>query len=175
MGGAQHMTRTSRARAYTLVEMLIVITLLGLATALVIPSMSSAGNLRIQGAVRSIVADVTVAQADAVAFQARRAVVFNYLDDPARYVVAEIVAGEVDLDTGIIYDRSFGGEDFGFATMTATNLTDNTLYMDEMGGPVDGPTSDNPAALQYVEISGSNQTFRVNIEAYTGRVTVQRM
>ncbi|MFO0832106.1 MAG: prepilin-type N-terminal cleavage/methylation domain-containing protein [Phycisphaerales bacterium] len=162
-------------RAYTLVEMLIVVAMLGLAAAMVIPSMTSAGSLRIQGAVRSIVADISVAQSDAVAFQARRAVVFGYNDDPSRYVVAEINAGEVDTDTGIIYDRSFGGEQFGFATMTGTNLDDNTLYLDEMGGPIDGPTSDNPAPSQYVEISGSNQRFRINIEAYTGRVTVQRM
>lgn len=162
-------------RAYTLVEMLIVIAMLGLAAAIAIPSMSSAGSLRIQGAVRSIVADITVAQADAIAFQSRRAVVFDFSDDPSRYVVAEIIAGEVDTDTGTIYDRVFGGERFGFASMSDTNLTDNTLYLDEMGGPVDGPTSDNPAASQYVEVSGGNQRFRINIEAYTGRVTVQRM
>lgn len=167
--------RAPRARAYTLVEMLIVVAVLGLATAMVIPSMSSAGNMRIQGAVRSIVADITVTQADAIAFQSRRAVVFNFEDDPARYVVAEITAGEVDTDTGIIYDRSFAGEQFGNATMTDTNLTDNTMFFDEMGAPIDGPTSDNPAPAQYVEITGSNQRFRINLEAYTGRVTVQRM
>ncbi|HEX2836806.1 MAG TPA: prepilin-type N-terminal cleavage/methylation domain-containing protein [Phycisphaerales bacterium] len=164
-----------RARGYTLVELLIVVAMLGLATALVIPSMSSAGNMRIQGAVRSIVADITVTQADAIAFQSRRAVVFNFEDDTARYVVAEITAGEVDTDTGIIYDRSFAGERFGNATITDNNLTDNTMFFDEMGAPIDGPTSDNPAPAQYVEITGSNQRFRVNIEAYTGRVTVQRM
>ncbi len=168
-------THVRRRGAYTLVEMLIVVAILGLAAAMVIPSMASAGSLRIQGAVRSIVADITVAQADAIAFQSRRAVVFDFGDDPSRYVVAEINAGEVDTDTGIIYDRVFGGERFGFAAMGDTNLTDNTIYLDEMGGPIDGPTSDNPAPAQYVEISGSNQRFRINIEAYTGRVTVQRM
>lgn len=166
----------SRPRcAFTLVEMIVVITMLGIAASMIIPSMSSAGTLRVQGTLRSIVSDIGVAQSDAIAFQARRAVVFNYTTDASRYVVAEINGGVVDTATGIIYDRHFGGENFGFSTVTATNLTDSTLYLDEMGGPIDGPTSDNPAGTGYVEITGSNQTFRINIEAYTGRVTVQRM
>ena len=100
---------------------------------------------------------------------------FSFGGDASRYVVAEINGCVVDTDTGIIFDRSFGGEAFGFSVVTDTNLANSTIYLDEMGGPVDGPTSDNPAPASYVEIQGSNQTFRINVEAYTGRVTVQRM
>ena len=64
-------------RAYTLVEILIVVAVLGIAGALVIPSMSQTGVLRIQAAVRTLVADMTFMQADAMAFQSRRVMVFG--------------------------------------------------------------------------------------------------
>ena len=64
------------ARAYTLLEVLVVVTILGTAAAIVVPSMGSAGNLRVQTAVREVIADITFAQSDAVAYQTRRAIIF---------------------------------------------------------------------------------------------------
>jgi type II secretion system protein H len=162
-------------RGYTLVEMLVVVVMMGLAAAIVVPSLSSAGTMRVQGAVRMIIADITVAQSDAIAFQARRGVVFNYEGDASRYVIAEIAGGAVDTATGIITDRSFGGETFGFSTVTDATLTDDTIYLDELGSPVSGPDVDTPAGSQYIEITGSEQVFRIEIEAYTGRITVRKM
>ncbi|MBL0926415.1 MAG: prepilin-type N-terminal cleavage/methylation domain-containing protein [Phycisphaerales bacterium] len=63
-------------RAFTLLELLVTIVVLGVAAMLVIPAMGSTGVLRIQGAVRHIVADISFAQTDAMAFQERRAVYF---------------------------------------------------------------------------------------------------
>jgi prepilin-type N-terminal cleavage/methylation domain-containing protein len=54
-------------RAYTLVEMLITVVILAIAAALVIPSMGQTGVLRVQGALRMVVSDLTTAQSDAVA------------------------------------------------------------------------------------------------------------
>ena len=71
----------SLRRGITLIEVLIVVTLLGIAGVLVIPSMSQVGVLRIQSALRTIVSDLTYAQSDAMAAQARRAVVFGVVMD----------------------------------------------------------------------------------------------
>ncbi|MBX3362550.1 MAG: type II secretion system protein [Phycisphaeraceae bacterium] len=54
--------RRTTARAYTLIEVLVVVTVLGIAAALVIPEMSSAHSLRVQASVRTIVSDITFAQ-----------------------------------------------------------------------------------------------------------------
>lgn len=166
---------TLRARGYTLVEMLITVTILAIAAALVIPSMSQTGVLRVQGALRMVVSDITMAQSDAVAYQSKRAVIFNYEGDPSRYVVAEVVGGSIDFTSGVIADRVFGGDQFGNAAVTATTLSASRIIFDGLGGPVSSPSSDTPAASGTIDVSGSGQNFRITIDAYTGRVTIQAL
>lgn len=161
--------------AYTLVEMLITVVILAIAASLVIPSMGQTGVLRVQGAIRMVVSDLTEAQSDAVAFQQKRAVIFNYEGDPSRYVVAEVVNGTIDLTSGIVADRVFGGDQFGGAAVTSTTLPSNRVVFDGLGGPVSAPNSDTAASTGVVNISGSGQNFRITIDAYTGRVTVQAL
>lgn len=157
-------------------EVLILIVLLGISAATVIPSMKNTGSLRVQGALRMIVADMSLAQSDAVAFQQGRAIVFNFQGDPARYAVATVVGNTIDTTPGgIIADRKFGGSKFGFATLSTSTVASDTVIFDPLGGPVDAPGSTNPAAAGYLEVSGSGQTYRINVEAYTGRVTIQRL
>ena len=156
--------------------MLILIILLGLSAAIVIPSMKNTGSLRVQGALRMIVADLALAQSDAVAFQQGRAIVFNYQGDPARYAVATVVGNSIDTTAGgLIAERKFGGSKFGFATLSNSTVGSDTVIFDALGGPIDAAGSTNPAPAGYLEVSGSGQTYRINVEAYTGRVTIQRM
>ncbi|QKK08326.1 MAG: prepilin-type N-terminal cleavage/methylation domain-containing protein [Planctomycetota bacterium] len=56
--------------AYTLVELLLVILIMGIAGALVIPQTSQAHVLRIHAAVRTLVADISYAQTDAAGLPA---------------------------------------------------------------------------------------------------------
>jgi prepilin-type N-terminal cleavage/methylation domain-containing protein len=167
-------TRKHRA-GYTLVEMLIVVTMLGLAAAMVIPSIASASSLRVQGALRSIVADITVAQSDAVAFQRQKALVFRFGANNGRYVVAEVNGSAVDTATGILEDRQLNLESMGFTQVTSTTLTNNTLVFDELGGPVTLPGGTTPSPSRVINLNGSNQNWRINIEAYTGRVTISQL
>jgi prepilin-type N-terminal cleavage/methylation domain-containing protein len=156
-------------RAYTLVEMLIVVTMLSILAAVLVPTLSSAGVLRIQGAIRTVISDITTAQADAIAFQQRRAVVFNFKPTsgsnmPGRYVIAEVNDAGIDT-TGIYADRNINSEAFGNArfvrdaitlgsppvTLSAPTLPvdGNNQYMiifDEMGTPMSAPTSSTTAA-----------------------------
>lgn len=159
-------------RGYTLVEMLIVITILGIAAAMVIPSFGSVGVLRVQGAVRTIVADITEAQSDAVALQRGRGIVFANDGDDPRYTVAEVNGNALDTDLDHLTIRHLGGEAYGFTTITAINFPNNTLVFDELGGPVDAPGGSNPAPAGYIDITGSDQSFRINVDACTGRVQV---
>src|SRR5205814_10625361 len=76
-GGESHMRSHGRVHAYTLIELIIVIAMLGLATAVVVPSIGSTDVLRVQSTVRTIVADINCAQSDALARQQGRAMVFD--------------------------------------------------------------------------------------------------
>lgn len=172
-----------RRRAYTLIEVLVVVTVLGIAAAMIVPSMGSTGVLRIQSAARQLVADITYAQSDALAYQSRRAVVF--IPGENRYVICEVNGAIVDPETDAIfshahpndkYDVTIDAEKMGGAQITGATFDgdpeNHVLVFDEMGGPVQAPDSDTPSSGGFVRISGSGFVYEVSVEAYTGRVTV---
>lgn len=166
---------TSRGRrGYTLVEILIVVTVLGIAGALVVPAMGGTGVLRVQAAVRTIIADLTEAQSDALAYQRPRAVVFE--PENGRYLVTRVNGATIDPETDMILDRTINhGNQFGDSAISATRFdTDNVLIFDEMGGPIARPGETTPASTGTITVTGSGQTFVISVEAYTGRVTVER-
>ncbi len=172
----------NRGRAYTLVEVLVVVTVLGIAAAMVIPEMSSAHSLRVQAAVRTIVSDITFAQSDALAMQEPRAVVFDL--ETNSYTLVEVVGGVVDPEANAMFDsggpgnrfvRDFSDTVYGGAAITAAVFDeDEVLIFDEMGSPQQEPDATTPGLGGYVEVTGSDSVYRVNVDAYTGRVTVER-
>lgn len=185
-----------RSRGYTLVELLIVVAVLGLAGALVVPSMTQTHVLRIQAAVRTAVADITFMQSDALAYQSRRVMVFGRVARqnastgewetvPGNgYTIYGPPAGasSIDLQNDLVWDpfdpdeplsRDFTQDRFGGAEIMNTSFSvQDQLIFDELGGPVTSLTGDTPAPTGAFEIHGPNSTFEVTIEAYTGRVTV---
>jgi prepilin-type N-terminal cleavage/methylation domain-containing protein len=165
--------------AYTLVEMLIVVVLMGLAAAMVIPSMAQASSLKVQGALRMLVADITVIQSDAVAFQENRAIVFRPSGDGTRYIMCEANGLTADTTTGVIQRRYIGGETYGLAQISATVglAATDTLIFDSLGGPIhDGAGgSIEPAPTATIAVSGSGQNWQITVEAFTGRVTIQNL
>lgn len=186
LGAPPPMTRSPLSlprRGYTLIEVLVVITVLGLAASMIVPSMGSTSVLRIQAAARQVVADITFAQSDALAYQARRAIVFIPTEN--RYVICEVNGPIVDPETDAIfssshpgdkYDVTIDAEKMGGAQITMASFdgdpANRVLVFDEMGGPVQAPDSDRPSSGGVVHITGSGFIYQVEIEAYTGRVTV---
>lgn len=166
--------RRASSRGYTLVEMLIVVTVLGIAGALVVPAMGGTNVLRVQAAVRTIVSDLTEAQSDALAYQQSRALVFFPAEK--RYLITRVPGATIDPETDTIRARSIGpGREFGDSAIAATRFdTENVLIFDEMGGPIAAPGDTNPATTGTITVTGSGQTFVISVEAYTGRVTVKR-
>lgn len=163
--------RGARAHAYTLVEVLIVVAILGIAGAMVAPAFSQTGVLRTQAAVRTIVSDITTAQSDALALQTGRAIQFSITN--GSYKIAEVRGTTVDWDLDLLSEQIIRGETYGNTQITGANFgSANTLYFDELGSPESGPMSGLPASTGQLTIAGSGQIFRISVESYTGRVTV---
>lgn len=169
-----------RREGFTLLEMLAVVVILGIAGALVIPAMGTTGVLKVQAAVRTVVADITFAQSDAVAFQEKRAIVFDV--PSSSYRLVEVPGDVIDPDTNTVYDPSrpqglyivdFIGNRFGDARLTGASFDGaNVLIFDAMGGPVSDPGGNTPGSGGTVTITGSGQVFTVTVDAFTGRTSV---
>ncbi len=171
-------------KGFTLIELLLVVGMLGLAAALVIPQLSTVQGLRVHAAVRTLVSDLTFAQADAIAFQRRRAVVF----DPAASTYRIVDAGGGTIDTANTlfspdtadgrYVVNLSGERYGGARITSVNFgsgaMQNALVLDDMGAPVLDAGSDAPGPGGQVVIEGLDERFVVIVEPFTGRVVVRR-
>ncbi|MFN0133562.1 MAG: Tfp pilus assembly protein FimT/FimU [Phycisphaerales bacterium] len=168
------MVRGAHRKAYTLIEVLIVVTLLGIASAVVIPSIGSSDALKIQSAVRAIVADINAAQSDALATQRGRAIVFDTANN--KYQIIEVNGAVLDPVNDLIREvRLVQGTNGLTGTIAAADFGGtNTLVFDELGGPVTGPGSSTPSAGGTITLSGFGSTFVLTVEAYTGRATVQR-
>ena len=129
---------------YTLIEVLVVVTILGIAAAVVTPNLSQAGIFRIQAAVRTLVSDISFAQMDALGYQEQRAIVFDV--DANEYVLVEVQGSTVDPENNAIYDVnrsdqryvvSFNNDVFGDTVIESAEFDDdNVLIFDEIGGPV---------------------------------------
>lgn len=185
-------------RAFTLVELLIVVTVMGIAGAMVIPSMSQVGALRGQTAVRTVVADITYAQSEALAHQRRYVIVFGKIvaDDGAggwtvkngngyTVCVPPIGNAAVDvasdfiwdmLDGNVPYSRDFSIDRYHGANITGATFNNptDTIIFDELGGIVNDLTTDTPGQGGVINFDTPMATFDINLEAYTGRVTVDR-
>ena len=188
--------RLGTRRGLTLIELLVTVTVLSIAVALVIPSVGQTGVLRVQAAVRTIASDIAAAQTEAMAFQSRRAVYFGAVatDDAGSsfvagngYVVLEPTGTSLDLDNlqdymlympespGEPFARAFDGDRYGGAQITSADFDGNPfLAFDELGGPLRSLSTGEPGSggTILLEAPDFGVAYEVSVEAMTGRVDI---
>lgn len=194
---SSHPIAPAARAAFTLIEVLLVVVILGIAGVLVIPSMSQTNVLRVQTAVRTVVSDLTFIQSEAVAFQSRRAVMFGVVPrfdatqdrwvfvEGNGYTLAEVRGPDLDLDTDALQDpddpsrpfgRDFDDDQYGGATIAEVGFNGGELLIfDELGGPVEELDGPEPGDGGSLEVRGEFASFRVDVQAYTGRIRVTKV
>lgn len=173
--------RIARQRGYTLVEVLVTVTILGIMGVLVIPSLDQTGILKTHAAVRTVISDLTYAQSDALAYQEGRAILFD--EDDNSYTLIGVVGSTIDPDTDALFnargpnqryvvsldDSRYGGAHFENIDFNNGSL----LVFDELGGPVAAPSSTELSTGGSVDIVGGDGTrYRLTVSAFTGRIRV---
>lgn len=164
------MPTPQRARAYTLIEVIIVIAILGLVSAIVVPQMLSAGTMGVQAATRIIVADLIFAQNDAMARQTSRRVVFDAVNDSYKLTDNAGVTLDASWLSGQVqnYMVSFRDDDrFQGVDILSVNFGgDGTITFDDMGAPDTGGT---------IELEYKKHRYRISVAEFTGRITVTKI
>lgn len=190
-------TRSSNATrrrrpGYTLVELLLVISMLGLAGSLLIPYMVGRSSLETQAAVRMIIVDLNFAQSDALAHQEFRRV--HFFEDGSGYCIVRVTQSdfddEFDPDTAdFLYDplgragkahqyivdftsdRRFEGVTISEVAIDGSNPH---VSYDQLGGTVRSGGS-IPGTGGHIIVTSEEATYRINVAPFTGKLTVEKL
>lgn len=153
--------------AFTLIEVLSVVVILGIAGAVVVPQMLNRGNLQIQAASRIIIADLLYAQNEAITRQAVRRVVFDTAANSYKLTDGNgnVLAVSWKNGSAANYVVNFSADSrFDAVTLkTASFGGTQTIEFDPLGAPNNGGT---------VDLVTGSTTYRISVAAFTGRVTV---
>ncbi|MHC5114097.1 MAG: pilus assembly FimT family protein [Planctomycetota bacterium] len=178
-------------RSYTLIELLIVVALLGLAGTLVIPHMVGADSMKVQSAVRQLIGDLSFAQSDALAHQEFRRVHF-YADgrgycivrvDDTNYAAA-FNAGSADYISDPLasagelgrYIVDFNVDDrFELVNIDDVDLDGGgrDIVYDPLGGTI--MSGGVPGTGGTIDIVSGDEAYRITVAPFTGKLSVSEL
>jgi prepilin-type N-terminal cleavage/methylation domain-containing protein len=158
--------------AFTLVEVVIVLMIIGIAAAIVIPMHVSAASTELKTAADMVASDLEYAKSLAISTGKSCYVVF---DTSAESYCIKDSAGQVinhPVHIGASYIVSFAGDGrLDKVNIVSTTFGANTIKFDSLGSPYDG----SGAALinGVVQLSAEEQTMKVKIEPVTGYISIE--
>lgn len=162
---------------FTLVEILVVIMIIGIASAMIIPQIGSRDDLVVSAAARVVMSDLIYAQNRAIALQKPHYVRF----DGQQYTVSD--ATSMAAITNPVSQNPYTVTFQAAGTSTA-NVTlgswglggQNTIGFDEMGSPFsfDGAATASLTSSGTISIHSINDTatLTIAVEPFTGEISV---
>ena len=167
-------------RAFTLIEILTVVTILAITSAIIIPNLGSRDDLKAAAGARVLMADLIWAQNRATSTQQKQYAIFSGNSYTLWYKNS---AGTLVQSTNPItkntYTTTFGGANTPLATVSISGTpafaAQTGLMFDEMGTPYgwDGTTETAMTSAGTVKIACGTQLLTISIEPYTGEASVQ--
>ncbi|MFN4242118.1 MAG: prepilin-type N-terminal cleavage/methylation domain-containing protein [Tepidisphaerales bacterium] len=173
--------------AFTLVEILVVVVILGVISAVLIPQLTSRADLVASAAARQVMSDLTYAQNQAITTQRRVFVQFTPVSagggvtGRGTYSVLTQLPATVMVHpiTRSPWTVNFGGGRGAWATVAidAASFDGRTLLMfDEAGAPhtIASPSSPpEPLSDGWVRVTCGGITLTIRVEPLTGTLTVE--
>jgi prepilin-type N-terminal cleavage/methylation domain-containing protein len=171
--------RTQRARGFTLVEILCVVVVLGIAAAMIVPSIGTRDDLNAESAARVVMADITYAQSRAIATQTMQYVQFNVAGQ--NYALCSSMSPVTYLTHPVNltnYITTFGTGELSSSSLASINLGSGlaVLAFDELGAPyaynTSSQTTSSISAPATIVVQSGPAQVTISIQQYTGQLTV---
>jgi prepilin-type N-terminal cleavage/methylation domain-containing protein len=170
------------SRAFTLVEILVVVIILGIAGAIIVPSIGSRDDMKAAAAARVIMADLIYAQNLAITSQGNRYVNFDTVNQ--QYSLTDSAGAVIQHPVNHVpYIQKFGGasqSSLPDLKLVSTNfvgisgIAQKIIGFDELGTPLTcnalGVTE--TLASGTMTIQAGKFKLKVDIEPYTGQIAV---
>lgn len=164
-----------RKRGFTLVEIIMVVVILGIAALMAIPMVSNAADVQVRAAANRIAADIDYAKSMAITYQRSYSVVF----DPANE------SYEIQDQNGAVIDHPVNPGTFVVDFSADSNLSrvdianadfdsdaSKAITFDYLGSPYSGLDTSTPLNTGQITLTADNFTLVVNVEPVTGYVTI---
>jgi len=175
--------RSSRLRAFTLIEILTMVVVIGIAAALVVPHLGTRSDQYVAAAARIVMADLIYAQNQAITTQTPTYVQFNTNTGTYSLLSGPPVAPIPYMTNPITlnnYTQTFGSQ--GSNGLTHTSLTSasfdgqTVLAFDELGTPLTYNSGTNTTTTMVngsIVLTSGSFSLTISIEAYTGALSAQ--
>ena len=161
-------------RGFTLIEVILVVFIIGIAAAVVVPTMSSGASMQLRAAANMVAADLEYAKS--MAISRGQAYTVDFSPSTERYWVLDGPSGNVvphPVKKGFDYMVDFPNEGrLSQVQVVSTNLgTYNKVTFDYLGSPYNssGAPLNSPGTI-ILQAGGITKT--VTIEAVTGFISV---
>jgi prepilin-type N-terminal cleavage/methylation domain-containing protein len=180
-------TRHSRLlpRAFTLIEVLVVLVILGIASAVIIPQITSRDDLKAAAGARVVMADLIYAQNRAIVTQKQHIVVFNgqtYTIYSRDSDTAPLTNIEQPVTHSSSYATTFGAgappgglQQVSLGTITFAGNT-TAIGFDELGAPFGYASSTNTrtafTTAGTIVVGCGSASLTISIQPYTGEASV---
>jgi prepilin-type N-terminal cleavage/methylation domain-containing protein len=162
---------------FTIVELIIVMVIIGIAAMIAIPTLSSAADVQARAAGNRLAADLDYAKGLAITHQKTYAVVFypNTESYDIRQVdtdtiVKNPVVPNRDYVINFTTDRNLNRVKIDSANFDA--VASNAVTFDYLGSPYSGIGTATPLTSGRITLKADNFTLYVDIEPVTGYVTL---
>ena len=165
-------------KGFTLVEIIIVVVILGIAAAIAVPMVSSAADMQVRSAANRIAADLDYAKNLAITHQRRHWVVFSGNSYEIRTVeddgTTEYVIDHPVNPGSFVVDFSADSRLSRVNIVTADFDSDssNTITFDYLGSPYSGTGTTAPLNSGQITLQAADFTLTVDVEPVTGYVTI---
>jgi prepilin-type N-terminal cleavage/methylation domain-containing protein len=172
-------------QAMSLTELVVVLFILGLGSAMVIPLAGDQGLQQVNKATYRIIADLQYVQGKAIGTRTVQALVFDVshgeyyyplAGNPSQYTLDPFTKKDyrVFFHTALantIFSAQSHTDEFPGVELDSINFGGETgLYFDSLGLPTD--SGGTPLSTAKITIKGNNMTRILSIDTTTGRVTI---
>ena len=165
------------ASGFTLIEILAVVVILGIASAIILPQMTSRDDQRVASSARTLMADLLYAQNRSIAYQTRHYVQFNAATNTWQVMVdsggspGSIITNPI---SGMPYTNTVGTGALSNVNIKSVSFDGNTtISFDQMGVPYSWSAAGGNVAMVSGSIvfkAGTNQ-MTVQVAPYSGEIT----
>ncbi|MHC4572817.1 MAG: pilus assembly FimT family protein [Planctomycetota bacterium] len=162
-----------RRRAFTLIEIIIVVVIIGIVALLAIPIAGSAASVQIRSAANMVAADLEYAKSMAISRGQYFSVVFDEINESYRIedqsdsVIPHPVKKGFDYVVDFRSERRLDKVGIAGVDFNSTGV----VKFDYLGCPYDGDTK--PLNIGVVSLQAGGATVNVNVEPVTGFISIE--